>query len=91
MTQQFRTDNIVLILTINSNRYKNRYYRFYRLISEIDIHRLSVYRLIMSGNMDPDIFNPIQTGGGLFESPLRQNRDNSYTERAMTFKFSDFS
>ena len=27
-------------------------------------------------------FNPIQTG---------QNRDNSYTERAMTFKFSDFS
>ena len=39
-------------------------------------------------------FNPIQTGGGgegLFEPPLRQNRDNSYTERAMTFKFSDFS
>ena len=36
--------------------------------------------------------NPIQTGGGgLFEPPLRQNRDNSYTERAMTFKFSDFS
>ena len=34
--------------------------------------------------------NPIQTGGGLFEPPLRQNRDNSYTERAMTFKFSDF-
>ena len=30
-------------------------------------------------------------GGGLFEPPLRQNRDNSYTERAMTFKFSDFS
>ena len=36
--------------------------------------------------------NPIQIGGGgLFEPPLRQNRDNSYTERAMTFKFSDFS
>ena len=35
--------------------------------------------------------NPIQTGGGLFEPPLRQKRDNSYTERAMTFKFSDFS
>ena len=35
--------------------------------------------------------NPIQTGGGLFEPPLRQNRDNFYTERAMTFKFSDFS
>ena len=32
-----------------------------------------------------------QTGGGLFEPPLRQNRDNSYTKRAMTFKFSDFS
>ena len=30
-------------------------------------------------------------GGRLFEPPLRQNRDNSYTERAMTFKFSDFS
>ena len=30
-------------------------------------------------------------GGGLFEPPPRQNRDNSYTERAMTFKFSDFS
>ena len=28
--------------------------------------------------------------GGLLEPPLRQNRDNSYTERAMTFKFSDF-
>ena len=28
---------------------------------------------------------------GLFEHPLRQNRDNCYTERAMTFKFSDFS
>ena len=39
-------------------------------------------------------FNPwfiFQTGGGLFEPPLRQNRDNSYTKRAMTFKFSDFS
>ena len=36
------------------------------------------------------LFNPIQSGGGLFEPPLRQNRDNSYTERAMTFKFSDF-
>ena len=37
--------------------------------------------------------SPIQTGGGgaLLEPPLRQNRDNSYTERAMTFKFSDFS
>ena len=30
-------------------------------------------------------------GGGLFEPPLQQNRDNSYTEKAMTFKFSDFS
>ena len=30
-------------------------------------------------------------GGGLFEPPLRQNRDNSYTERAMAIKFSDFS
>ena len=30
-------------------------------------------------------------GGGLFEPPLRQNRDNFYTERGMTFKFSDFS
>ena len=37
------------------------------------------------------LVNPIQTGGGLFEPPLRQNLDNSYTERAMTFKFSDFS
>ena len=38
--------------------------------------------------------NPIQTaegGGGLFEPPLRQNRDDSYTEKAMTFKLSDFS
>ena len=35
--------------------------------------------------------NPIQTGEGAFRTPLRQNRDNSYTERAMTFKFSDFS
>ena len=39
----------------------------------------------------PTTFNPIQTGGWLFEPPLRQNRDNSYTERPMTFKFSDFS
>ena len=38
-----------------------------------------------------DVLNPIQTGGGLFEPSLRQNRDNSYTERAMTFKFPDFS
>ena len=31
-------------------------------------------------------------GGGLFDPPpLRQNRDNCYTERALTFKFSDFS
>ena len=38
-------------------------------------------------------FNPIQTGGGggLFEPPLRQNRDKTNTERAMTFKFSYFS
>ena len=36
-------------------------------------------------------FNLIQTGGGAFRTPLRQNRDNSYTKRAMTFKFSDFS
>ena len=37
--------------------------------------------------------NPIPTGGGAFRPPppLWQNRDNSYTERAMTFKFSDFS
>ena len=41
--------------------------------------------------MNP-LVNSIQTGGGgLFEPPLRQNRDNSYTEKAMTFKFSDFS
>ena len=40
----------------------------------------------------PTLFNPIKTGGGgAFRTPLRQNRDNSYTERAMTFKFSDFS
>ena len=39
----------------------------------------------------PTTFNPIQTGGWLFEPPHRQNRDNSYTERPMTFKFSDFS
>ena len=40
------------------------------------------------------LINPIQTGGGgAFRTPppLRQNRDNFYTERAMTFKFSDFS
>ena len=38
------------------------------------------------------LLNPIQTGGGgLFEPPLGQSRDNSYTERAMTFQFSDFS
>ena len=36
-------------------------------------------------------FNSIQTGGGGIDPPLRQNRDNSYTERAMTFKFADFS
>ena len=37
-------------------------------------------------------FNPIQTGGGgAVRPPLRQNRDNSYTERDMAFKFSDFS
>ena len=35
--------------------------------------------------------NPIQTGGRFSNPPLRQNPDNSYTERAMTFKFSDFS
>ena len=38
--------------------------------------------------------NPIQTGGGgggLFEPHLWQNRDNFYTEGAMTFIFSDFS
>ena len=42
--------------------------------------------------MSPDV-NPIQTGGGggAFRIPLRQNRDNFYTEKAMTFKFSDFS
>ena len=40
-----------------------------------------------------DSLNPIPTGGGgAFRTPpLRQNRDNVYTERAMTFKFSDFS
>ena len=42
--------------------------------------------------MNP-LVNSIQTGegGGFSNPPLRQNRDNSYTERAMTFKFSDFS
>ena len=30
-------------------------------------------------------------GGFSNPPPPRQNRDNSYTERAMTFKFSDFS
>ena len=48
-----------------------------------------------SGIMNADQkkeFNLIQTGGGeSFRTPLRQNRDNSYTERAMTFKFPDFS
>ena len=36
--------------------------------------------------------NPIQTGGGgvAFRTPLRQNRDYSYTERAMTFNFFTF-
>ena len=47
-------------------------------------------------NLDLTSFslNPIQTGGGgggFSNPPLRQNRDNFYTERAMTFKFSDFS
>ena len=39
------------------------------------------------------LLNPIQTGGGggLFETPLGQSRVNTYTERAMTFQFSDFS
>ena len=39
------------------------------------------------------MINPIQIGGGggFSRPPLRQNRDNSYNERAMTFKFSDFS
>ena len=39
------------------------------------------------------VFNLIQTGGGggAFRTPLRQNRDNFYTKRAVTFKFSDFS
>ena len=48
------------------------------------------FQLVSSLN---SAFNPTQTGGGggLFEPPLRQNRDNSYTERALTFKFSDFS
>ena len=39
-------------------------------------------------------FNPIQTGGGgggFSIPPSGKNRDNFYTERAMTFKFSDFS
>ena len=30
-------------------------------------------------------------GGGGGRTPLRKNRQNSYTERAVTFKFSDFS
>ena len=47
---------------------------------------------VVGGMGGGNSFNPIQTGGGgLFKPPLRQNRDNSYTERAMTFKFSDFS
>ena len=37
------------------------------------------------------LLNPIQTGGGFSNPPLRQSRNNFYTERAMTFKFSDFS
>ena len=37
------------------------------------------------------MISPIQTGGGFELPPLRHNRDNSYTERAMTFKFFDFS
>ena len=46
--------------------------------------------IFVSKKLEQDL-NPIQTGGGLFEPPLRQNRDNFYTKRAMTFKFSDFS
>ena len=38
-----------------------------------------------------DLLTLFRLGGGAFRTPLRQNRDNSYTERAMTFKFSDFS
>ena len=37
------------------------------------------------------LFRLGEGGGGFSTPPLRQNRDNSYTERAMTFKFSDFS
>ena len=39
----------------------------------------------------PTALTLFRLGGGFSNPPLRQNRDNSYTERAMTFKFSDFS
>ena len=49
---------------------------FLSILGGIKNYRLTLFRL---------------GGGGLIEPPLWQNRDNSYTERAMTFKFSDFS
>ena len=76
----------------------------YQLLQVIEklrkLKKVVVVRIVIGGAFRAvsDMFeiytgdlNPIQTGGGLFEPPLRQNRDNSYTERAMTFKFSDFS
>ena len=54
-------------------------------------HSSVIMFALQSSFSDSFFLNPIQTGGRLFEPPLRQNRDNSYTERAMTFKFSDFS
>ena len=44
-------------------------------------------KIISLANSLLTLFRP----GGAFRTPLRQNRDNSYTERAMSFKFSDFS
>ena len=38
-----------------------------------------------------ELLTLFRLGEGLVQPPLRQNRDNFYTERAMTFKFSDFS
>ena len=46
-------------------------------------------KLIIASGLPP--LTLFRLGGGLFEPPLRQNRDTSYTERAMAIKFSDFS